>query len=133
MHQSLAFLVTIIFCGDVTTDLLYLIFNWNSFANQILKYSALTFTSVNAAMCLFVSFYLLSLLKGLRNDQTKLVIMLCCFGWVPVVAFLFLIVWGKLTYLMDSCECLDNITENKEDLKKFNNIITVLTYIQIFI
>ena len=133
MNKVVAFLIPFIFCGDQISDILYLILNWNQFGNQDLKNAAIAFTVMNAIVCFCVSFYVLCLLKGIKGDAIKMMVMLLCCGWVPVIALVFLMVWGKFINLLDTFECLDKVVETKHDIKQLKAITTVLTYVQIFI
>jgi hypothetical protein len=48
MSQVVSLFLPILFCGDEITDILYLIFNWDSFASQDFKNAAIAFTLLNA-------------------------------------------------------------------------------------
>lgn len=59
-----------LFCGDEITDILYLIFNWDSFGNQNLKNSAIAFTLINAIFNFFCAIVVMGNMKSLRNSST---------------------------------------------------------------
>jgi hypothetical protein len=59
-----------LFCGDEITDILYLIFNWDSFGNQNLKNSAIAFTLINGIFNFFCAIVVMGNMKSLRNAST---------------------------------------------------------------
>ena len=97
MYEIIIFLLPLIFCGDEVTDILYLIDNWDSFANVHLKNSAVAFVLINGVLCGYVGLKVLGMFFkfGECNFGERCGIIWSCV-WIPVLTILFLLFWCKL-------------------------------------
>lgn len=92
--------IPLIFCGDEISDILYLYFNWDSFASQHIKNAALAFVLINAIINLFCALFVLASMKNLYNDAPKLIALFLCCGWIPVFGIVFILVYSKFIDLL---------------------------------
>ena len=105
--QTASLFLPILFCGDEVTDILYLIENWDNFANEHLKNSAIAFTLINAIINFFAACLLMCFLKGLNGTKCILACLLC--GWIPILAIIFVLVYSKGIELAVNCNKGDDL------------------------
>lgn len=90
----------LLFCGDEVSDILYLFFNWDSFASINLRNASLAFVLINGIINFLCAILVSIHMKGCRDATfIKSVALLCCCGWVPVLALLYLMLYFKVVDL----------------------------------
>lgn len=93
-------ILPLLFCGDEISDILYLIFNWDSFASVYLRNASLAFVVINGAINFICSIVLFANLKGLKNASAMKVVGLTCFcGWAPVLGLVYILLYFKFVDL----------------------------------
>ena len=132
------FLMPLIFCGDQVTDIIYLIDNWDSFANEHLKNAIIAFTVINAIVCYVVSLIVMCRFRGIYEDRCKVFMMIFCCAWIPVSSLIFVLLWAKFISLVECCGCLNSFGWEQEhggrsDDSTLQRILWFLVYIQVFV
>jgi hypothetical protein len=123
---AISLLLPFLFCGDEITDILYLFFNWDSFGNEAIKYSALSFTLINAFVNLVCSIIILGNVTAVKNaDGLKKIALFVFCGWFPIIAIMYFLVYFKFVELALRFEIA---TQSFLDIRSVKQLSRLLHY-----
>jgi hypothetical protein len=111
-----------LFCGDEISDILYLIFNWETFANIYFRNASLAFVLLNAIANFLSAIVVAFHLKGLQKpDRMKIVALICFCGWVPILSLVYILLYFKFIDLALKWNKADPLFENLKLIRKISH------------
>ncbi len=133
--NALPFITPLLFAADEFSDILYCVLNWNSFANDYLRISAVVSTVMNGLISMLLAAYALCSFKGVNCfnlDLGMIIVFFCLCGWIPILGMFALIFYTKGFELMEHCYGVSSIVENRYREEDLRSMMKCVLYSSMF-